>query len=746
MKKHTKQELENSIREMQSIVDDPEVPENVKELIPESLAEAKRLLHELEAAQAQEKKVEKKSGPIARTAKAAARKHTQQATRAAKKIIPSLRALVKKSPKLKGYMGKSEKQLQDDAGRRAKKPGARISSTGKPYREYRLNRSDVSARKFPYLEQGGHPTEQHSEQTSSTNTFNVFGYHPENFTAQIKSDFEKAIMQIESETDKDGPYFHNVTTSFKEFAMRLDQILGWENRAIETGISPQDFYHVIEEGALAVINNYKSGYFIDTGIVAKIIQNIARYVTYTLEEGGVIDNSKYVAPHIWKVKTDKGFLKGEDHLDYYYSRGQAIKKAALFNGKIEKHVPKFAIVDADPSDKDYSPIPWHFFGNREDADLILKRALAAGMKAEIISYDENKTSFETGGMVPALASGMNVTLIAERLQADQTKFQNDPEMKEHLIQMLEHANEIGKVVVSDFASADIEFPDGKILNISKSYLHPLPQMTRGGKTSKPQSIHTYREINWEQFEKEFKPEKNKITKREEFNGWLYETYGEDEEYVKEFAKKNPNRVWTILDVGYITIGNGWHYVNRFGYIITKKAFDPNQEIEVVDPEDKEESEGEEELVKGGKIEKRPVAYKFEYFEGNGHAMFYITYGNDKDAWVETFETPGDDIGNYEQAKQEGLKKFGMKNLHDIASLKSYLVENGIIEKNDKLKASLKTGGKIGFKDKVSSISKNLKGRKVPAKYRKQYGTTYDKEEATLAAQRIAGAIQRREKA
>lgn len=49
------------------------------------------------------------------------------------------------------------------------------------------------------------------------------------------------------------------------------------------------------------------------------------------------------------------------------------------------------------------------------------------------------------------------------------------------------------------------------------------------------------------------------------------------------------------------------------------------------------------------------------------------------------------------------------------------------------------GGKVKFKDKVKSISENLKGRKVPKKLQKEYGKTYDKKwERDESARRIAG--------
>lgn len=77
-------------------------------------------------------------------------------------------------------------------------------------------------------------------------------------------------------------------------------------------------------------------------------------------------------------------------------------------------------------------------------------------------------------------------------------------------------------------------------------------------------------ITWDGFDAKFKPIKNTITNRDEFNECLFETYGEDEEHVIETAKTKPNNVWTIVDTdGELMVISGLHFVNRFGYFITE---------------------------------------------------------------------------------------------------------------------------------------------------------------------------------
>jgi len=68
----------------------------------------------------------------------------------------------------------------------------------------------------------------------------------------------------------------------------------------------------------------------------------------------------------------------------------------------------------------------------------------------------------------------------------------------------------------------------------------------------------------------------------EFDGYMLETYGDDLEVVEGFVKDLNNIVWTILDNQVIV--NGFHTVNRFGYIITRKPWAEGSNIEVHDRE------------------------------------------------------------------------------------------------------------------------------------------------------------------
>lgn len=61
---------------------------------------------------------------------------------------------------------------------------------------------------------------------------------------------------------------------------------------------------------------------------------------------------------------------------------------------------------------------------------------------------------------------------------------------------------------------------------------------------------------------------------------LLETYGKDLKTVKKLYKKNPRKVWTVIDVGlnYLMVIAGFHHANRINYVISvQERKDENEE-------------------------------------------------------------------------------------------------------------------------------------------------------------------------
>jgi hypothetical protein len=61
-----------------------------------------------------------------------------------------------------------------------------------------------------------------------------------------------------------------------------------------------------------------------------------------------------------------------------------------------------------------------------------------------------------------------------------------------------------------------------------------------------------------------------------FGGCMYETFGEELEYVKNKPNKN---IWTIVDTDGddLLILAGFHFVNRLGYLITNEEWEDEHE-------------------------------------------------------------------------------------------------------------------------------------------------------------------------
>ena len=66
----------------------------------------------------------------------------------------------------------------------------------------------------------------------------------------------------------------------------------------------------------------------------------------------------------------------------------------------------------------------------------------------------------------------------------------------------------------------------------------------------------------------YKPIKNHIDTNSSFDGEMFETYGDEVEFVKA---QDENRIWMYGDGddGGSYIWNGWSFVNRIGYFITE---------------------------------------------------------------------------------------------------------------------------------------------------------------------------------
>lgn len=78
----------------------------------------------------------------------------------------------------------------------------------------------------------------------------------------------------------------------------------------------------------------------------------------------------------------------------------------------------------------------------------------------------------------------------------------------------------------------------------------------------------FKELDFDLWVETYKPIKNHIDSNSSFDGTMFETYGDEVEFVRN---ANPLCIWTYGDGddSGSYIWNGYHFVNRIGYFITE---------------------------------------------------------------------------------------------------------------------------------------------------------------------------------
>lgn len=88
----------------------------------------------------------------------------------------------------------------------------------------------------------------------------------------------------------------------------------------------------------------------------------------------------------------------------------------------------------------------------------------------------------------------------------------------------------------------------------------------------------------DEWDEKYKPIKNQFDDNASWGGIMFETYGEEYDFVIMVNEEAPDRVWTIVNDGDQSwVTSGWHYVNRLGYVITELPADANF-IDAFDPD------------------------------------------------------------------------------------------------------------------------------------------------------------------
>ena len=92
-------------------------------------------------------------------------------------------------------------------------------------------------------------------------------------------------------------------------------------------------------------------------------------------------------------------------------------------------------------------------------------------------------------------------------------------------------------------------------------------------------MNDFIEMTEEEWFNTYKPIKNHIAPTSSFDGHMFETYGDEVEFVKF---QDADMIWMLGDGddGGMYIWSGWGFVNRIGYFITEVPCPPNTTIQI----------------------------------------------------------------------------------------------------------------------------------------------------------------------
>ena len=87
------------------------------------------------------------------------------------------------------------------------------------------------------------------------------------------------------------------------------------------------------------------------------------------------------------------------------------------------------------------------------------------------------------------------------------------------------------------------------------------------------------ELTFEEADEQFKFIPNNYDEYSSFDGLMFETYGDEVEFVKSCS---PDKIWMYGegDDGGLYIWSGWGFVNRIGYFISEKPVPANTIIQI----------------------------------------------------------------------------------------------------------------------------------------------------------------------
>ena len=91
--------------------------------------------------------------------------------------------------------------------------------------------------------------------------------------------------------------------------------------------------------------------------------------------------------------------------------------------------------------------------------------------------------------------------------------------------------------------------------------------------------NSFIELTFEEADEQFKFIPNNYDEYSSFDGLMFETYGDEVEFVKS---QSPDKIWMYGegDDGGLYIWSGWGFVNRIGYFISENPVPENTTIQI----------------------------------------------------------------------------------------------------------------------------------------------------------------------
>lgn len=140
-------------------------------------------------------------------------------------------------------------------------------------------------------------------------------------------------------------------------------------------------------------------------------------------------------------------------------------------------------------------------------------------------------------------------------------------------QLFRHQKAVLLGIIDDTDNVDtVEALEGivKLLN------HVQDQAVKSGIWEESEVFGEEQEDQYFEWMEQYKPIQNHIDTNASYSGAMFETFGEEVEYIRAYPDQN--KVWTLIESecgDYIVAG--YHHVNRLGYFITEIAWETGKE-------------------------------------------------------------------------------------------------------------------------------------------------------------------------